>query len=100
MRRARVLLQTDDARRLVLQWTPDISDAGRAMARQTIVLLVGVAALDIAYWLRGPTGGAWVGAWDDQRLPLLIRLHIVPVSGARQRIPDLVIAPVRERWRS
>ena len=94
-READFALGLDGGHRLVLTWRPRYRvRLGPAPAPGIAVLAEGVARFDAAYW--PPAGGPWVGTWSAATLPRLVRLRLVPDSGAAV---ELTIAPVRDRWR-
>ena len=100
-RPADVMLRTDGAHRLVLLWLPHYSDPiGAARApRRSACCWMGVDHIEIGYWQSGPTGGGWLPTWNNPTLPKLIRVHIVFVAAALRHWPDIVVAPMRDRWR-
>lgn len=70
---------------LWLSWSP--LDGGPGHERR---LLSGLKAVELAYW----DEGGWRSAWDDpKRLPLLVRLRLVPAD-SRRGWPDLMAGPV------
>ena len=84
------ILERDPAGHLLLRWT--LSRHVRPLAPppspRTTDLATGIAALDLAYW----DGGAWQPSLPPGRRPALIRLRLVPASGASAGA-DLVVAP-------
>lgn len=91
--RADVTLSAE-AGRLLLRWTPhrhaELYDAKPEV--QETVMLEGVERLELAYW----TAGAWVPAWNGDRLPALVRIRIVFPGGTGRHWPPLLVEPVRE----
>ncbi|MBE7158716.1 MAG: prepilin-type N-terminal cleavage/methylation domain-containing protein [Rhodospirillales bacterium] len=82
---------------LQLLWTPRYrTPIGPPPSRQKIILRSEIDRLDLAYWQDANAG--WQASWTARTLPKLIRIRVV--SAARSRPwPDLVVAPMRDRWR-
>ena len=98
-RPADVMLRTDAEHRLVLLWLPHYSDPiAPARAPRRSVLLQGVDHIEVGYWQSGPTGGGWLSTWNQPTLPQLVRIRIVFVAATRHW-PDIVVAPMRDKWR-
>lgn len=91
--RADVTLSAE-AGRLLLRWTPHRHAElyGGAPEVQEVVMLDGVERLDLAYW----ASGAWVPAWNADKLPALVRIRLVFPPATGRRWPPLVVEPVRE----
>lgn len=76
---------------------PDALDAPEFRDAARSVLADGIAELKIGYFGRDPGAAeteapSWRDTWDDtQRLPLLVRIDIVPVKGPAW--PQLVVEP-------
>ncbi len=85
------------AGRLLLRWTPHrhVERFGATPAWQETVMLDGVERIELAYRASDRTG-AWSGAWTADKLPALIRIHIVFPDASGRRWPPLLVAPVRE----
>jgi len=90
--RADVTLSAE-AGRLMLRWAPhrhaELYGAGPEL--QETVILDGIERLELAYW----TAGSWSAAWNADKLPTLVRIHIV-FPGTGRHWPPLIIEPVRE----
>lgn len=97
-RQADLLLQVDARHRLVLRWTPHLHAKRLApppLPRES-VLLDNVDRLDVSYWGRnGPVG--WLGAWQDNDPPALVRLRLVFGPADPRSWPDIVAAVMRDR---
>jgi hypothetical protein len=55
-----------------------------------------VERLDFAYWQDGQQG--WQAEWRGVALPKLIRVRIELPAGHAKQVPDIVVAPMRNRW--
>jgi len=98
LRTAAVVLTTDASHRLLLDWTPDPHATPlEPSATHRVVLLSGVARLEISYWLPADHGGGWIREWHRPYLPALVRIRILFQAGDRRVWPDIVAAPIRER---
>ncbi len=85
--RAHVLLLVE-RRRLLLRWYPYYETALQPPRPQDALLAPDVERLDVSYW---QTGGVWVDHWNPaDRLPDLVRLHIVLPAGDGRHWPDIV----------
>lgn len=93
MERADVTLSAE-AGRLLLRWAPhrhaELYGAGPEL--QEMVMLDGVARLELAYW----TSSAWSAAWNADRLPALVRIRIVLSGATGRHWPPLLVEPMRE----
>ena len=58
-------------------------------------ILPGVMELDLAY---AGADAVWRSEWHENTLPRLIRLHMVIGPGDARRMPDLILAPMRDAW--
>jgi general secretion pathway protein J len=97
-READVSLQVDSGHRLQMLWLLHFRNRIRpAPPPERAVLLQGVDHLDIAYWKDARTG--WLSEWVGPTLPRLIRIRVTPISTGGPHIPDIVVAPMRDRWR-
>jgi prepilin-type N-terminal cleavage/methylation domain-containing protein len=97
-READVTLGVDDAHRLRLLWLPHYRNRiGPAPLPKQSVLLGDVDHLDVAYWKDARTG--WLPAWTGPALPRLVRIRIAFGEARGRRAPDIVVAPMRNRWR-
>lgn len=97
-READVTLAVDDGRRLQLLWRTHYPNPTRPPPpARRVLLLEEVDHLEIAYW-QGEKGG-WRSEWAGAPLPKLIRIRIVFTRESGRHGPDIVITPMRERWR-
>jgi general secretion pathway protein J len=97
-READVNLVVDDAHCLFLLWVPHYRNRIRPPPPpERALLLRDVDHLDIAYWKDARTG--WLSEWNGPALPKLVRIRIAFTAASRQRTPDIVVAPMRDRWR-
>jgi general secretion pathway protein J len=97
-READVTLTVDDAHKLRLRWLPHYRNRiGAAPSPEQSILLSDVDHLEIAYWKDAHTG--WLGAWTGPTLPRLVRIRIAFGKATGRRAPDIVVAPMRDRWR-
>jgi general secretion pathway protein J len=98
IRDADVTLAVDETHALVLLWQPHSpKSAGPPPPKGRAVLLNDVDQLDISYW-QNPQAG-WQQEWRGVVLPKLIRLRIVFTAASGRHAPDIVVAPMRDRWR-
>jgi general secretion pathway protein J len=96
VRRVEAGLLVDSSHRLVLRWRPWMH-APRLRPVPPAVeteLLRGVQGLELAFW--HPRGG-WVGTWQNQDLPALIRIRVLFPAGDPRHWPDIVAAPILRR---
>ncbi len=91
--RADVTLSAE-AGRLLLRWAPHRHAElyGAEPDVQEAVMLDGVERLELAYW----AAGAWVSAWNADKLPVLVRIRLVFPGATGRHWPPLVVEPVRE----
>lgn len=98
---ADVTLAVDDTHQLGLVWVPHYRNRTGPLPRpDRAVLRQDVDHLEIAYWRTPQTG--WQPDWVERALPKLIRIRIVSTRGGghpADSSADIVIAPMRERWR-
>jgi len=95
---AEVTLALNEAHQLTLRWTPRLAAlAQQAVPARTSVLLDNVARLEIGYRAPDGQGGGWLPQWRAPGLPGLIRIRIERAGPAGRALPDIVIAPRRER---
>jgi len=100
-READVTLTVDKARQLLLLWRPLYRNpVGPPPPPRQTLLLTGVDHLELAYWqnVTGPSA-RWQAGWNDEALPKLVRIRIVTTRAGDRRIPDIIGAPMRDRWR-
>ncbi len=64
---------------------------------ERVVLLRDVDHLDIAYWKE--LGAGWQPEWVGSTLPKLIRIHVAYTGDGGRHGSDIVIMPMRDRWR-
>jgi len=83
--------------RLLLRWTPHrhVEPLGPRPQWQDVVVLEGVQRIELAYRAPGASS-AWSGTWSADRLPALVRIHVVFADGSGRRWPPLLVAPIRE----
>ena len=97
-READVTLNVDDGHRMQVQWLPHYRNRiGRPPPPENVILRNDVDHLEIAYWQSAKAG--WQGEWSENTLPKLIRIRVVPHGQGGHAGPDIVIAPMRDRWR-
>jgi hypothetical protein len=88
----------DASHRLVLVWQDHLENRTRPLPPpSSVVLLSDVFRVEIGY--RGASGSAWQAQWSGSRLPRLIRLRVVFSAASHLHMPDIVLAPMRDRWR-
>lgn len=89
----RAALHVYEGRRLSLRWTasPHVWLAAAPVARET-PLLDGIARIEIAYAILDNAGLHWVSRWDQNGLPALIRVRLIPTGGPHIW-PDIVAVP-------
>jgi general secretion pathway protein J len=98
VRDADVTLSVSENHDMQLLWVPHYRNRiGQPPPPERVVLRHDVDHLELAYW-RGATPG-WQPEWAERALPKLIRIRIVPTRAGGRLGPDIVIAPMRERWR-
>ena len=54
-----------------------------------------IERLDLGYWV----APSWTGRWHGPTLPGLIRMRLGATAASGRRLPDIVVAPMRTRWR-
>jgi general secretion pathway protein J len=96
-READMTLSVDNAHRLQLLWLLHYRNRIRATPPEHAILLHEVDHLEIAYWKDARVG--WQSEWSGPALPRLIRVRIAFSSTRGRRSPDIVVAPMRDRWR-
>jgi general secretion pathway protein J len=97
-RDADVTLGVNEGHQMQLQWLPHYRNRiGQAPLAENVVLRHGVDHLEIAYWQSAQTG--WQTEWTERALPKLIRIRMVPTRDGGHSGPEIVIAPMRDRWR-
>lgn len=95
---ADVTLGVSESHEMQLLWLPHYRNRiGQPPPPDRVVLRRDVDHLEIAYWRAAKTG--WQPAWAERTLPKLIRIRVVPTHDGGHPGPDIVIAPMRERWR-
>jgi hypothetical protein len=82
---------------LVLEYSNPFDTITGGSHIEVSTLLDNVERLDIRYWQ--PDKG-WTDAWTEPRLPALMRFHVVFPEATKRRAPDVIVAPMREMWRS
>ena len=100
-READVTLTVDKARQLLLLWQPRYRNpVGTPRPPRQTLLLTDVDHLELAYWqnVTGPSA-RWQPAWNDEALPKLVRVRIVFTRDGDRHMPDVIGAPMRDRWR-
>jgi prepilin-type N-terminal cleavage/methylation domain-containing protein len=95
---ADVALAVDAAHQLELLWLPHARRRGGPVpSPERVVLLRDVLQLDVSYWQNSQDG--WQAEWRGTSPPKLIRLRLVFSPRSGQHAPDIVVAPMRDRWR-
>jgi len=98
IRDADVTLMLDESHALVLLWQPHShTRTGPPPPQGRAVLLTGIDQLEIGYWQDAK--GGWLTEWRSVTLPKLIRVHIGFSAASARHAPDIVVAPMRDRWR-
>jgi general secretion pathway protein J len=95
---ADVTLGVSEDHEMQLLWLPHYRNRiGPPPLPDRVVLRHDVDHLEVAYWQAPKTG--WQEEWIERALPKLIRIRVV--SARRGNLPDadIVIAPMRDRWR-
>lgn len=92
---ADIALGLDGGHRLVLRWRPHLhaDPSGPPLPPQETELLEGVDRVAFAYWRDG-----WRDTWEEAQLPALVRIRIGFSPQDGRHWPDIVVAPVRQRW--
>jgi general secretion pathway protein J len=97
-READVTLGVSESHEMQLLWQTHYRNrVGQPPPPDRAVLRRDVDHLEIAYWQTPKTG--WQPAWVERALPKLIRIRVVPTRGGGPAGADIVIAPMRDRWR-
>lgn len=82
---ADAIIESDTSDRLVLRMVT-------ALGAEEHVLRRGIDRLAFAYW--APDRG-WQGAWQETRLPRLVRIAVIPKEGGRHW-PEIIARPRRD----
>jgi general secretion pathway protein J len=91
-------LAVDESHQLQLLLLPHDRNRLAAPPRPEHVALLGdVDHLEISYWQQPKEG--WQTAWPGPTLPNLIRVRLVFLETSGRHAPDIVIKPMRDRWR-
>ncbi len=97
-RAAVVTLAVDEGNRLELLWLPNYRyRIGPTPPPGRVTLLHDVDHVEMAYW-HDPQAG-WQSEWGGVVLPKLIRIRVVFTRGSGRHGYDIVIMPMRDRWR-
>jgi general secretion pathway protein J len=97
-RGAVVTLAVDEKNRLELLWLPNYRfRIGPAPPPGHVTLLHDVDHVEMAYWHDAQAG--WQVEWGGVVLPKLIRIRMVFTRDSRRHGYDIVIMPMRDRWR-
>jgi general secretion pathway protein J len=97
-READLRLLVDDDHQLQLLWLTHVRNRIQpAPLPERATLLQQVDHLEIAYWKDARDG--WLSKWTGPMLPRLIRFRIAFSDPGRRRMPDIVVSPMRDRWR-
>lgn len=97
-RAAIVTLAVDDRNQLQLLWLPNYRyRLGPAPVPEHVTLMSDVDHLEISYWRDARTG--WQSEWAAVILPKLIRIRMVFTRASGRQGYDIVIMPMRDRWR-
>lgn len=96
-READVMLAVNDTHQLQLLWLAHYHNRIRpAPLPERVMLLQDVDHLEIEYWPNPKNG--WQREWAGPPIPRLIRIRIVFTGSGRKGL-DIVIRPMRDRWR-
>jgi general secretion pathway protein J len=104
--RADVELLVDTDHRLLLRWTLHVHAVrlGPPPVPDQTELMRNVDRLELSYLPRpntkrgsGVSAPAWTSIWDQQVLPALVRIHLVPNGARAKRWPDIIAAPMNEQ---
>jgi general secretion pathway protein J len=97
-RAALVTLAVDERNQLQLLWQPNYRyPIGPAPQPGSVTLMRDVDHLEMAYW-HDPKAG-WQSEWGGVVLPKLIRIRMVFTRASGRHGYDIVIMPMRDRWR-
>jgi general secretion pathway protein J len=97
-READMTLGVNESHQMQLLWLPHYRNRiGQPPPPDRVVLRGDVDHLEIAYWHAPKTG--WQPEWTERALPKLIRIRVIPTRDGGRLGPDIVIAPMRDRWR-
>ena len=97
-RAAIVTLAVDDKNQLQLVWLPNYRfRIGPPPVPEHATLIGDVDHLEISYWRDARAG--WQSEWAAVVLPKLIRIRMVFTRASGRQGYDIVIMPMRDRWR-
>jgi general secretion pathway protein J len=97
-RAAVVTLAVDEKNQLQLLFLPNYRyRIGPTPPPGHVTLMRDVDHLEIAYWHDAQAG--WQSEWGGVSLPKLIRIRMVFTPASGQHGYDIVIMPMRDRWR-
>jgi general secretion pathway protein J len=97
-RNAVVTLAVDEKNQLQLLWLPNYRyRIGPAPPPGRITLMRDVDHLEMSYWHDAHAG--WQSEWGGVTLPRLVRIRMVFTPGSGQHGYDIVVMPMRDRWR-
>jgi general secretion pathway protein J len=97
-RAAVVTLAVDEGNRLELLWLPNYRNRiGPTPPPGRVTLLHDVDHIEMSYWHDAQAG--WQSEWGGIVLPKLIRIRVVFTSSSGRHGYDIVIMPMRDRWR-
>ena len=83
--------------RLELLWIPYYRNPTKPIEPARALLIDEVERVEFSYW--DDAKATWQREWAGQTLPKLVRIRIVPVGATGPRGPDIVVHPMRDRWR-
>jgi len=97
-RAAVVTLTVDDRNQLQLLWLPNYRyRLGPVPPPERVTLMSDVDHIEMSYW-HDPKAG-WQSDWSAIVLPKLIRIRMVFTRASGRVGYDIVIMPMRDRWR-
>lgn len=87
-----------DTNQLQLLWLAHYRNRIRpAPLPERTMLLHDVDHLEIAYWQEPKAG--WLPEWSGSTLPKLIRIRVVFTRDSGRHGSEIIVAPMRDRWR-
>jgi general secretion pathway protein J len=96
-REAVVMLLVDPMHRLQLRWLPRYRNwIATPPPPEQVDLLDAIQRIEIRY---AGEDGQWHADWSERHLPRLVRIRLFFLRPSGLRWPDIVAAPMRDRWR-